>query len=316
MPLDLVVPVTAANFDEARYLAVNADARAAIASGRLGSGREHFSRFGGPGGRLMAYANPDLPRARADKITRLQPFLRTDMACTWDEGRADFLTPELRANARIAATEAVSSNGYDPTALDLIARHADGLVLDCGAGYRSTYYENVVNYEIVAYPSTDVLGVGEALPFRDGSFDAVLSIAVLEHVRDPFACAAEIARVLKPGGRLYCGMPFLQPYHGYPHHYFNATPQGVRRLFEDHLVVEDVRVIDSMHPVWALHWILAVWAEALPPETRKAFRKMTVADLMRAPMEQVGQPFCRHLPPDKQLELACATVLTAHKPEI
>lgn len=316
MPLDLTIPATAATFEEARYLAVNGDARAAIAAGRIGSGRAHFERFGLREGRRMAYANPDLPAARAAKLERLRPSLRTDMACTWHDGRADFLTPDLRAGSGIVATDAVSSLGYDGTALDLIGRFPDGLVLDCGAGYRSVYYENVVNYEIVAYPSTDVLGIGEALPFRDDSFDAVISIAVLEHVRDPFLCAREIARVLRPGGRLYCGVPFLQPYHGYPHHYFNATAQGIRRLFEDELVVEDVRVLDSTHPVWTLHWILSVWAQALPPDTRKAFRKMTVADLMEMPMEQVTRPFCRQLPEDKQLELACATVLTAHKPEI
>ncbi len=38
------------------------------------------------------------------------------------------------------------------------------------------------------------------LPFQDGSFDVVFSIYVLEHVESPAALAAEIARVLRPGG--------------------------------------------------------------------------------------------------------------------
>lgn len=45
------------------------------------------------------------------------------------------------------------------------------------------------------------LAACEALPYPDGFFDLVLSHEVLEHVADDRAAAAEMARVLRPGGR-------------------------------------------------------------------------------------------------------------------
>jgi SAM-dependent methyltransferase len=313
MSHDILVPATAAAFDEESYLAANPDVRAAVATGKLRSGRHHFDAHGCREGRRMMDVST-LAAMRASKMERLRPHLRTDMAHQWREGKADYLSAELRASAGIVDTAAVSSNGYDGNVMAIIDRYPDGLVLDCGAGSRPTYYGNVVNYEIVDYLSTDVLGIGEELPFEDGTFDAVISVAVLEHVRDPFRCAQEIARVLRPGGELFCAVPFLQPYHGYPHHYFNATEQGIRRLFEDSLQIERVHVNEATHPIHALQWILASWSAGLEGRTRKRFKAMTVAELCKAPMEQVMEAYCRELPEAKQLELACATILTARKP--
>lgn len=41
----------------------------------------------------------------------------------------------------------------------------------------------------------------EHLPFADGSFDGVVLAGVLHHLPELSACAAEIRRILKPGGR-------------------------------------------------------------------------------------------------------------------
>ena len=51
-----------------------------------------------------------------------------------------------------------------------------------------------------------------ALPFRDNSFDVVFSIYVLEHVDRPCELAAEIARVLRPGGVCLTLTPNLYHY--------------------------------------------------------------------------------------------------------
>ncbi|MEO7910876.1 MAG: class I SAM-dependent methyltransferase [Roseiflexaceae bacterium] len=47
-----------------------------------------------------------------------------------------------------------------------------------------------------------VNGAGEQLPFGDASFDLVIAWDVVEHVQDPGLLLAELARVLRPGGRV------------------------------------------------------------------------------------------------------------------
>ncbi len=45
-------------------------------------------------------------------------------------------------------------------------------------------------------------GAGERLPFADASFDLAIAWDVVEHVQDPERLLAELARVLRPGGRV------------------------------------------------------------------------------------------------------------------
>jgi ubiquinone/menaquinone biosynthesis C-methylase UbiE len=52
-----------------------------------------------------------------------------------------------------------------------------------------------------------VVGVAEDLPYKNDSFDLVLMISVLEHVRDIRKSLSEIHRVCKPGGCVYLDIP-------------------------------------------------------------------------------------------------------------
>lgn len=55
-------------------------------------------------------------------------------------------------------------------------------------------------------------GDATALPFAEGSIDAVVLTAVLGEIPDPVAALREIARVLKPEGRLVVGELFGDPH--------------------------------------------------------------------------------------------------------
>ena len=206
----------------------------------------------------------------------------------------DFLDAETRKAIGAGATDNVSAHGYDGALNELIFR-TEGTILDVGAGLRPSYRPDVINVEIVPYPTTDVVCASEHLPFADGSIDLIISVAVLEHVRDPFAAASELVRVLRPGGRIFAAVPFLQPYHAYPNHYYNMTSQGLSNLFSG-LEIERLDVPLSGGPIYALTWILQIWRRSLPAEVTAAFDAMTVADLAVDPMTLNDMPFVRSLP--------------------
>lgn len=52
-----------------------------------------------------------------------------------------------------------------------------------------------------------VIAPGEALPFANASFDVIVSSNVFEHVDDAELVAAELLRILKPGGTLCASTP-------------------------------------------------------------------------------------------------------------
>jgi SAM-dependent methyltransferase len=118
--------------------------------------------------------------------------------------------------------------------------------LFAGKRYIAAGYEPAMHYG--AY-NCDCHQDIEAMSFADGSFDAVICLEVLEHVANPFRAAAEIERVLAPGGALLLTVPFLTQYHGkggsshsheqYPD-FWRFTHQGLQKLFERFVQLEIV----------------------------------------------------------------------------
>ena len=170
-----------------------------------------------------------------------------------------------------------------------------------------------MNFEIAPYDSSDVLGVGERLPFADASFDGVFSFAVLEHVKDPFKCAAELVRVLKPSGFLYCQIPFLVPLHGYPHHYYNMTKKGMENLFPEGLSEVSMGTLSFGQPIFLLSWFLNSYCKGLPGPVAERFREMKVKDLLDPGSAYMGADFVASLAAATQDEISCCNFLIARK---
>ena len=57
-----------------------------------------------------------------------------------------------------------------------------------------------------------VVCAAESLPFEDGAFAGASAVAVLEHLDDDGAAARELARVVRPGGRVWVTVPLAYRY--------------------------------------------------------------------------------------------------------
>jgi SAM-dependent methyltransferase len=102
----------------------------------------------------------------------------------------------------------------------------------CFAGRRYVALDLAVGDAQWDYGALDVLGDVARLPFPNGVFDAALNIVTLEHVPEPKQVLAEIARVLRPGGRLLLIAPQEWEVHQSPHDYFRYTAHGLRYLLQ------------------------------------------------------------------------------------
>ena len=102
------------------------------------------------------------------------------------------------------------------------ANHLEILNIGCGTGLISQlfsqfgclagvdYSSEALNFCAQNSLSSLAQANGIALPFKDNSFDACLSLDVLEHIQDDTQALKEIRRVLKPGGVLLLTVPAFQ----------------------------------------------------------------------------------------------------------
>ncbi len=100
-------------------------------------------------------------------------------------------------------------------------------VLDvgCGSAWVAKHFQNSATFvcsldatlintakALDRYQKNHAAVVADAfhLPFRDGSFDAIIASEIIEHVVDPAGFVAELFRVLIPGGSLVITTPYKE----------------------------------------------------------------------------------------------------------
>jgi len=103
------------------------------------------------------------------------------------------------------------------------------------------YFSNKIGIDIRKGPGVDMIANVYGLPFKDGEFDVVLCVAILEHLEEPIKAISEMRRVLKPGGKIIISVPFMFPIHDSPRDYWRFTKYGLKKLFTDGWEVEELK---------------------------------------------------------------------------
>lgn len=109
-------------------------------------------------------------------------------------------------------------------------RRENWLNLYLGSGGRPQ--DRMINLDITPETGPDVVGDGYQLPFPNGLFDAIFCEYVIEHVDNPEAFIKAASSVLKPDGRWYFEVPFMQPIHADGVDFTRWTKVGFDRLLE------------------------------------------------------------------------------------
>lgn len=123
-----------------------------------------------------------------------------------------------------------------------VRKHLDcarQIVVDAGCGTHRCD-EHAIGVDLYDYEAVDIVCDLHALPFKAGSVDAFITRSVLEHLPDPCSVVRGFLRCTRPGGIGMHQVPFLFPFHASPHDYRRFTHMGLRQLFADWKLVEQV----------------------------------------------------------------------------
>ncbi len=287
-------PATDENFVEELYLAANPDVARHVAAG--GDAWKHFERHGRrEGRRQLTRAAAGLAGTRAEaKYARFAPLLDASRGAGGDfrfVGAADsFPVAYGGASHDLGDYEDESANPGLGLFVEAVRADPQGLYLDVGCGRRTRTFDNCLYLEVYPSRSADiVMEPACRYPIADASLDGIGCFAVMEHMEAPWEAAAEFRRMLKPGGRVFIDYPFLVPVHGYPSHYFNATREGLARLFDAGFEQLHLATESNQTPDHALHWQLSGLLESIEdPALIQEIRAMNIGALLDQPP---GGPF-------------------------
>jgi SAM-dependent methyltransferase len=111
------------------------------------------------------------------------------------------------------------------------------IIVNLGSGPTSLS-ERHTNVDFHHYGNVHVIADVHDIPLKSESVSGVVSVAMLEHVRNTKEVVAEMYRVLKPGGYIYAVVPFIFGYHSAPQDYYRWTAEGMKNMFGEFREIE------------------------------------------------------------------------------
>jgi SAM-dependent methyltransferase len=184
-------------------------------------------------------------------------------------------------------------------AFEALRRGASVVALDADAGELRGVADMVVAMDAAGEvppgaAARAVRGDATRMPFPDDAFDRVIAAEVLEHIPDDWQALREIARVLRPGGRLAVTVPAWMPericwrlsddYHTVPGGHLRIFTRGElnAKLARAGLSVSGHHHAHALHaPYWWLKCAVGVHDDDHP--LARAYHRLLVWEIMNNP---------------------------------
>jgi SAM-dependent methyltransferase len=184
--------------------------------------------------------------------------------------------PDGRIPEIVHEADLTMRSSYDPWVHRVILQSLldNQVVIDIGSGNMALDDPCIIRMDVNLSPYVDLVADVHHLPFQAESVDYIFSLAVMEHLRNPFQAAEEMFAALKGGGYIYHECNFVFAYHGYPHHYFNASLQGLEQVFSQYIALRK-GVAPYQMPSFAIAMVIQTYLRETQADNYRHGRRLT-----------------------------------------
>ena len=147
------------------------------------------------------------------------------------------------------------------------------VALDIGCGMDRQRFKGglqMLGYESVGVditgPAPDAHADAHCLPFKNETFDLIMSSAVFEHLKNPYVAMKELYRVAKPDAKIIMSIAYNEPFHI---SYFHHSPLAAHELFVSNNIQPDRFVISKDWNSFSSNLYMGYAGTYMPPFLQK-----------------------------------------------